>query len=218
MLLIERGTFFGVGDLLPFWVADMDFRVAEPIIEALRERVDHGIYGYTIRQDSYYDAIISWTKNRLGWEIEKEWIEYTPGVVPAINYAIQALCEPGDKIVIQQPVYYPFKNSILNNGCHVVNNPLVENGDHYDIDLADLDEKLKDPKVTMFILCSPHNPVSRVWTEEELRRIGELCLENNVVLISDEIHNDLVYSGNKQIMIASSDERFAMNTITCTAP
>lgn len=209
---------FGVEDALPFWVADMDFKVANPIIETIRERVDHGIYGYTERPDSYYNSIINWTKRRFDWDIQKEWIEYTPGVVPALNYLIQALCIPGDKIVIQEPVYYPFKNSILNNGCHVVDNPLIENEDYYDIDFEDLEVKLKDPKVTMFIFCSPHNPVSRVWSEEELRKIGNLCLENDVVLVSDEIHNDLVYSGFKHTMIAGLEEKFAMNSITLTAP
>lgn len=209
---------FGVEDVLPFWVADMDFKVANPIIEAIKERVDHGIYGYSGRPDSYYESIINWTKRRFGWDIKKEWIEYTPGVVPALNYLIQALCVPGDKIVIQEPVYYPFKNSILNNGCHVVDNSLVENGDHYDIDFVDLEVKLKDPKVKMFIFCSPHNPVSRVWTEEELKKVGNLCLENDVILVSDEIHNDLVYSGFKHTMIARLEEKFAMNSITLTAP
>lgn len=209
---------FGEDGILPFWVADMDFKVAEPIIEALRKRVEHGIYGYSVRPDSYYQAIINWTKRRFGWEIEKEWIEYTPGIVPAVNYLVQALLRPGDKVLIQEPVYYPFKKSVENNGCHVIVNELKYNGDFYEIDFQDFEEKVKDTKVKMFILCSPHNPVSRVWTEEELRKMGDICLANDVMVISDEIHNDLVYSGNKHIMFGSLSEELADISITCTAP
>jgi cystathionine beta-lyase len=209
---------FGEDGILPFWVADMDFKVAEPIIEALRKRVEHGIYGYSFRPDSYYQAIINWTKRRFGWEIEKEWIEYTPGIVPAVNYLVQALLRPGDKVLIQEPVYYPFKKSVENNGCHVIVNELKYNGDFYEIDFQDFEEKVKDTKVKVFILCSPHNPVSRVWTEEELRKMGDICLANDVMVISDEIHNDLVYSGNKHIMFGSLSEELADISITCTAP
>ena len=209
---------FGEEDALPFWVADMDFKVAEPIIEALRKRVEHGIYGYSVRSDSYYQAIIDWTKRHFGWEIKREWIEYTPGIVPAVNYLVQALLRPGDKVLIQQPVYYPFKKSVENNGCHIVVNELKYNGDFYEIDFDDFEDKIKDPKVKMFILCSPHNPVSRVWTEEELRKMGEICLANDVIIISDEIHNDLVYSGNKHIMFGSLDDDLANISVTCTAP
>lgn len=209
---------FGEDGILPFWVADMDFKVAEPIIEALRKRVEHGIYGYSVRPDSYYQAIINWTKRRFGWEIEKEWIEYTPGIVPAVNYLVQALLRPGDKVLIQEPVYYPFKKSVENNGCHVIVNELKYNGDFYEIDFQDFEEKVKDTKVKVFILCSPHNPVSRVWTEEELRKMGDICLANDVMVISDEIHNDLVYSGNKHIMFGSLSEELADISITCTAP
>lgn len=209
---------FGEDGILPFWVADMDFKVAEPIIEALRKRVEHGIYGYSVRPDSYYQAIINWTKRRFGWEIEKEWIEYTPGIVPAVNYLVQALLRPGDKVLIQEPVYYPFKKSVENNGCHVIVNELKYNGDFYEIDFQDFEEKVKDTKVKMFILCSPHNPVSRVWTEEELRKMGDICLANDVMVISDEIHNDLVYSGNKHIIFGSLSEELADISITCTAP
>lgn len=209
---------FGAPDLLPFWVADMDFKVAQPIIDAIIKRAEHGIYGYSKKTDSYYDAIINWTRRHFNWEIKKEWIEFTPGIVPAINYLIQTFCMPGDKVLIQQPVYYPFKKAIENNGCHVVDNTLIFNSEYYEIDFIDLEEKVKDPKVKMLILCSPHNPVSRVWTKEELTKIGQLCLDNDVLIISDEIHNDIVYSGNRHIMFASLCEEFAMNSITCTAP
>lgn len=209
---------FGETDIMPFWVADMDFKVAEPIIDAVVERAKHGIYGYSKGSDTYYEAIINWTRKRFDWEINKEWIEFTPGVVPAINYFIQAFCMPGDKVLIQQPVYYPFKRAIENNGCHVVDNTLKFNGEYYEIDFEDFEEKVKDPKVKMFILCSPHNPVSRVWTEEELTKLGLLCLENDVLVISDEIHNDLVFTGYKHIMFASLSHEFAMNSVTCTSP
>ena len=209
---------FGRGDVLSFWVADMEFKVAEPIIEALRKRVEHGIYGYSMRPDSYYNAIIDWTKTRFGWEIKKEWIDVTPGIVPAINYVIQTFCKPGEKVLIQQPVYYPFGQAIENNGVYIVNNPLVFNGESYDIDFDDFEKKAKDPKVTLFILCSPHNPVSRVWTKEELEKVGKICLDNNVLVVADEIHNDLIFSGATHTMFASINEEFAANSITCTAP
>jgi cystathionine beta-lyase len=209
---------FGEDGILPFWVADMDFKVAEPIIEALRKRVEHGIYGYSVRRNGYYQAIIDWTKKRFDWEIKREWIEFTPGIVPAVNYLVQALLRPGDKVLIQQPVYYPFKKSVENNGCHIVVNELKNNGDFYEIDFNDFEDKIKDSKVKMFILCSPHNPVSRVWTEEELRKMGKICLDNDVIVVSDEIHNDLVYSGNKHIMFGSLSEDLANISITCTAP
>lgn len=211
-------TMFGVSDVLPFWVADMDFRTAKPIVDAVVKRAEHGIYGYSKRTDTYFDAIIGWTKRRFGWDIRKEWIEYTPGVVPAINYIIQALCTPGDKVMIQQPVYYPFRRAIENNGCHVVDNMLRFNGDYYEIDFEDFEEKAKDPKVKLFILCSPHNPVSRVWTRAELERLGRICADNGVLVVADEIHNDLVYSGYEHIMFGSLGEEFALNSITCTAP
>ena len=209
---------FGCDDVLSFWVADMEFRVAEPIIEALRKRVEHGIYGYSMRPDSYYDAIIDWTKSRFGWEIKKEWIDVTPGIVPAINYIIQTFCKPGEKVLIQQPVYYPFGQAIENNGVYIVNSPLVFKGETYDIDFEDFEKKAKDPKVTLFILCSPHNPVSRVWTKEELEKVGKICLDNNVLVVADEIHNDLIFSKATHTMFASINKEFAANSITCTAP
>ena len=209
---------FGEEDLLPFWVADMDIKVAQPIVDAIVKAAEHGIYGYSIRPEEYYKAIIDWTEKRFGWKIDKEWIDYTPGIVPAVNYAIQAFCMPGDKVVIQQPVYYPFSNAINNNGCHVVSNDLVFDGEKYNMDFEDLESKLKDPKVTMMILCSPHNPVSRVWDLEDLKKVAQLCLENNVFLISDEIHNDLVYSGYKHTIFGLVGEEFLDNLMVCTAP
>ena len=209
---------FGEPDLMPFWVADMDFKVAEPIVEAIVKAAQHGIYGYSNRPASYYQAIIDWTERRFGWKLEKEWIEYTPGIVPAVNYAIQAFCMPGDNVLIQQPVYYPFANAINNNGCHVVSNDLIFDGEKYNMDIKDLEEKLKDPKTTMMILCSPHNPVSRIWSREELKKVAQLCLENEVLLISDEIHNDLVFSGYKHTIFGLVGDEYLNNLIVCTAP
>jgi len=209
---------FGESQMLPFWVADMDFKTAQPIIDAVVKNALHGIYGYSIRPNSYYEAIIDWTKQYFGWEIKKEWIAYVPGVVPAINYAIQAFCEEGDKVLIQEPVYYPFAKSILNNERVVVSNDLYYNGEHYEIDFADFEEKARDPRVKIFIMSSPHNPISRVWTKEELIKIGRLCIDNEVLIVSDEIHNDLVFKGYKHTMFASISEEFAQHSITCTAP
>ena len=209
---------FGEKEALPFWVADMDFRVAQPITEAISGSVDHGIYGYSKRPDSYYNAIIHWTERRFKWKIKKEWIVYTPGIVSAINQMIQAFCIPGDKILLQQPAYYQFTNAINKNGCQILGNELKLHGDYYEIDFDDFEKKVKDPQVKLFILCSPHNPVSRVWSKEELVKIGQICMDNDVLVIADEVHGDLVYSGNKHMMFASLKEEFAMNSITCTAP
>ncbi len=211
-------AFFGEENLQPFWVADMEFKAPEPVLEALKKVVDHGIFGYSARPDSYYQAIIDWTRRRFDYEIEKEWIAYTPGIVPAVNYVLQAFCMPGDKVIIQQPVYYPFARSIINNGCQVLDNPLLYQEGRYEIDFEDLEEKAKDPMTTLMILCSPHNPVSRVWTREELTRIGEICLENDVMILADEIHNDVVFSGHRHTFFASISKAFEARTITCTAP
>ena len=208
---------FGERDLLPFWVADMDFKTAPAIVEAVVKRAEHGIYGYSHRPDSYFQAIIDWTRKRFDWEIEKDWIIYTPGIVPAINYLLKSYTRPGDKVIIQNPVYYPFKNVIENNGCHAVNNRLIFDGESYHIDFEDFEEKAKDPDVKVFILCSPHNPVSRVWKKDELERLGKICLENDVLIIADEIHNDLVFKDYKHHMFAGLSEEFAKNSITCTA-
>lgn len=209
---------FGDEDLLSMWVADMDFKCPQPVVDALVERAQHGIFGYSEREDSYYQSIIDWNKRRNNWDLKKEWILYTPGIVPAINYMIQTFCYTGDKVIIQNPVYYPFLNAINNNGCHAQLNPLVFDGEKYQMDFNDLEEKAKDPRVKMMILCSPHNPVGRVWTEEELTRVGKICLENNVLVISDEIHSDLILDDNVHIPFARISEEFAQNSITCTAP
>ena len=162
-------------EVLPMWVADMDFRTAPSIIKALRERVEHGIFGYTRVPDSYYDAVIGWFKRRHAWEIRKEWIIYTSGVVPAVSAVIKALTVPGDKVVVQTPVYNCFFSSIRNNECEIVANPLCcDNNNRYYIDFDDLEQKVSDDKVKILLLCNPHNPVGRVWTKEEQKKIGNI--------------------------------------------
>jgi len=210
--------YFSVGDLLPLWVADMDFRAPPALLNELHKRVDHGIFGYTLPPDSYLEAIINWFHRRHDWKLEKDWIKFSPGVVPAINIIIQAFSRPGDNIIIQEPVYYPFADSIKANGRNVLNNQLVINQNHYEIDFKDLEEKCKTPRTKMIILCSPHNPVGRVWKKDELERLAEICIDNNVLIISDEIHCDLIFNGHKHIPIASLSEKIADHTITCVAP
>lgn len=210
--------YFGYGDLLPLWVADMDFRAPEALINALKKRVEHGIFGYNYPGEAYKEAVINWFKRRHNWTIEKDWILYAPGIVSAIDFIIQGYSLPGDGIIIQEPVYYPFRESIKINGREIVNNELIIENKKYQINFKDLEEKCKKPRVKMLILCSPHNPVCRVWTREELEQIGEVCLENNVIVISDEIHCDLIMPGYKHIPFATLSQKIADYTITCTAP
>jgi cystathionine beta-lyase len=205
-------------DVLPMWVADMDFEVAEPICEAIRKRASHSIYGYTSPSEEYYSAMCCWWKKRHDFELKKEWILFSPGVVPAVNMLIQAFTQSGDKVLIQVPVYTPFFEAIKNNGCQVVENPLINDNGSFTIDFKDLELKLSDPRVSVMILCSPHNPVGRVWTIEELTKIGELCLKYNVLVISDEIHSDLIYKQYKHTPFASICEEFKQNSATCVAP
>ncbi len=208
---------FGNSDVLPMWVADMDFEVPQPVIDAVVKRAQHGIYGYTEKPDSFYSSIASWLEKRHGWHISKDWISVCPGVVPAISLSVLSFTEPGDKVLVQTPVYYPFFSSIESNDRIIVNNQLKQENGKYFIDFEDLESKL-GRGVTAMILCSPHNPVGRVWSREELGKVGELCLKHNVLLISDEIHSDLVYAGNLHIPIASISEELAQRTVTCIAP
>ncbi|WDV45352.1 pyridoxal phosphate-dependent aminotransferase [Clostridiaceae bacterium M8S5] len=209
---------FGRSDLLPLWVADMDFKCPQPVIDAIINRAKHGIFGYAFIEDNFHNAVINWNKRRHNWDVKKEWIVFTPGIVTAVNQCVQAFCKPGDKIIIQNPVYYPFGEAILNNGCQIEHNQLIQKDDKYIIDFDDLKEKAKNPYVKMMILCNPHNPVGRVWSREELIKLGEICIENDVIIISDEIHRDLIYKGHKHIPFASISDEFAQNSITCTAP
>ena len=205
-------------NVLPMWVADMDFRTAPPIIEALQRRVAHGIFGYTRVPATYYDAVIGWMKRRHGWTVRREDIIYTTGVVPALSAIIKATTAPGDKVLVQTPVYNCFFSSIRNNGCILAENRLRFDGQTYHIDFDDLEAKAADPQVKLMILCSPHNPAGRVWTREELTRVGEICLRHGVLVLSDEIHCDLVYPGHKHIPFASLSEEFAQHSATCMSP
>ena len=209
---------FGSADCVPLWVADMDFRTAQPVIDAVTERAGHGIYGYALPGDEFYEAVIKWQKRRNGWEVKKEWIVFSPGVVPALWHIVRTFCSPGEKVILQSPVYYPFYKVIEDNGCQVINNRLINNGGRYEMNFEELERQAEDSSVKMMILCSPHNPVGRVWTKEELRRVSEICFANDVLLVSDEIHSDLVFRPNVHTPAASLSEELMMNTITCMAP
>ena len=205
-------------DVLPMWVADMDFHTAPAIVDALRRRVEHGIFGYTRVPDSYYRAVTDWFARRHHWTIEREWIIYTSGVVPAISAIIKALTEPGDKVLVQTPVYNCFFSSIRNNGCETITSPLVPIGNTFTIDYDDLERKAANPKVKVMLLCNPHNPAGRVWRREELIRIGEICIRHGVTVISDEIHCELVFHGHHYTPFASISDEFLQNSITCLSP
>lgn len=205
-------------DVLPLWVADMDFQVPRAVTEKLEEISRFGIFGYSSGTGAYFDAVHNWYLERFGWDIKREWMLNTPGVVFAVAMAVKGLTEPGDGVLIQQPVYYPFKRVITDNGRKPVNSPLVLEDGRYRMDLEDFEQKLRTENVKLFILCSPHNPVGRVWTEEELRAVGELCVKYGVMVLSDEIHCDFVYDGSRHRVFADLDERFADITVTCTAP
>ncbi len=233
--------------IIPMWVADMDFPTAPAIIEALRRRVEHGVFGYSLVPDSYYEAVVSWFSRRHQWHIEREWIQYTTGVVPALSVIVKAFTEPGDKVILQTPVYNCFFSSVRNNGCEVLGSMLrhsrnpqegnaregnaqegntqegnTREGDgetaslsRYTMDFADLEAKAHDPRAKLLILCNPHNPVGRVWTREELERVAEICRKNNVIVVSDEIHNELCYRGRRYVPFGTVDME---NAIVCTSP
>lgn len=218
---VERGK---PAEVLPLWVADMDFQVSEEITKSLHAAVEHGIYGYTQPKDPYYNAIMNWMKKNHQWETKKEWIVKTPGVVFALGAAVKAFTKPGDAVLIQNPVYYPFTNIIRDNDRRVIDNTLVyekrvtEGKSQYSIDYEDFERKIVQENIKLFMLCNPHNPVGRVWTREELQYLGEICLRHHVIVVSDEIHNDFVYPGFEHTVFANVDPRFAEFTVTCTAP
>lgn len=204
--------------VLPMWVADMDFRTAPAIIDALQKRVAHGIFGYTRVPDAYYDAVTSWFSRRHGWDIDREWIIYTSGVVPAVSAVIKALTVPGDKVIVQTPVYNCFFSSIRNNGCEIVSNPLRRAADTYEMDFDALERCTADPRAKVMLLCNPHNPAGRVWTPDELTRLGNICLRNGVTVVADEIHCELVYQGFKYTPFASLSDAFLHRSVTCVSP
>lgn len=204
--------------VLPMWVADMDFRTAPAIIDALQKRVAHGIFGYTRVPDAYYDAVTSWFSRRHGWDIDREWIIYTSGVVPAVSAVIKALTVPGDKVIVQTPVYNCFFSSIRNNGCEIVSNPLRRTADTYEMDFDALERCAADPRAKVMLLCNPHNPAGRVWTPDELTRLGNICLRNGVTVVADEIHCELVYQGFKYTPFALLSDAFLHRSVTCVSP
>jgi len=211
----ERGK---NGDELSLWVADMDFQVAKPITDALQAQVNHGIYGYTEVKSDYFDIVKNWFKDNFDWEIKKGSLVKTPGVVYAIAMAVKAFTKEGEAVIIQQPVYYPFSEMIIANNRKLVNSPLVLKEGRYEIDFEDFEKKIVKNNVKLFILCSPHNPVGRVWSVEELKKIGDICIKHGVVIFSDEIHADFVYEPNKHHVFASLGESYAANSVIATAP
>ena len=204
--------------LLPMWVADMDFRTAPCVIDALRKRVEHGVFGYEHVPETYYDAVINWFRRRHGWTMRREWLIYPTGVVPAVSAIIKAVTQPGDKVLVQSPVYNCFFSSIRNNGCVMEDNHLVYADGSYTIDFDDFERRASDPKVKAFLLCNPHNPAGRVWSEAELRRMGDICIRHGVFVIADEIHCDIVMPGYKYTPFASLSDDFLRHSDTCTAP
>lgn len=212
---VERGM---PEDILPLWVADMDFRTAPCITERIQKDAAFGIFGYTDSKDDYFQTLSKWYETYFNWKVEKDWLVKTPGIVLAIATAVSAFTKEGDSVLIQQPVYYPFSSVIRNNNRKLVNNELVLKEGRYEMDLVDFEKKIVQEKVKLFILCSPHNPVGRVWTEEELQRIGEICLKYDVKIVSDEIHSDFVYPGIVHHVLMTVNKRFQDICIVCTAP
>lgn len=205
-------------DILPLWVADMDFKVAKEISDAVIKRTEHGIFGYSEVQDGYFEAIKGWMQEKHSWNVERRWLVKTPGIVFALAMAVQAYTEPGDAVLLQQPVYYPFSEVILDNDRKLIDNTLVLGEDNkYHIDFDDFEQKIQEHKIKLFFLCNPHNPVGRVWTIDELKRLGDICIKYNVIVVSDEIHEDFVFEGKHQVFAAISEE-LRKQTITCTSP
>ncbi len=211
----ERGV---PEDVLPLWVADMDFKTAPSITDCIHKMADHGIFGYTEAKDDYYEIVANWYKERFDWSVQRNWLVKTPGVVFALAMCVKAFTKEGDGVLIQQPVYYPFSEVIVDNGRRLVNSPLVYRDGKYTIDLVDFEEKIVKEQVTLFMLCSPHNPVGRVWTKQELIAMEEICLKHGVTVVSDEIHSDFVWEGRTHHILAAIDKRYEQNTIICTAP
>lgn len=208
---------YGTTDLLPMWEADLDFPTAPCIKEAIVKRAEHGIYGYTIREESFFNAIINWQEKRNNWKIKKEWIRNSTGTIPAVSVAVNAFTRPGDKVIIQDPVYYRFFDSITFNGRHVVHNTMKYEDGQYHIDFEDL-EKQVDSRVKMLILCNPQNPLGKVFSKEELIKLGEFCLKHNIIILSDEVYSDIVFSDHKHIPIASLSRELEMSTVTLFGP
>ena len=212
---VERGR---PADVLPLWVADMDFRTLPQVQAALEQTVQHGIFGYSESGNSYFEAVADWFQQHHHWRPQREWLVKTPGVVFALAAAVRAFTKPGEAVLLQQPVYYPFSEVITDNDRVLVNSPLVLKNGHYEIDFADFEKKVTENNVKLFLLCSPHNPVGRVWTKEELFQVGSICAKHHVLVAADEIHADFVWPGHSHYSFFTVDPKFAEFTILCTSP
>jgi len=213
-----RKKIFGREDIVPMWIADMDFESPKPVVDAILKRAEHSIFGYVFRPSSYSESIINWFSKRYNWEISKDWLNYSPGVVPALSFIALSFSHPGDKIIVQSPAYRRFFEVITPNGRQVLNNRLLLKNGKYIIDFDDFEKKASDSRAKLFFLCNPHNPVGRVWTREEIIKLGRICIKNNIIIVSDEIHSDLIYKGYKHVVFASISEEFAQNSITLNSP
>jgi cysteine-S-conjugate beta-lyase len=212
-----RERFFGDKEVLPLWVADMDFKTPDFIVDAIKKRAEHEIYGYTFRGDSYFQAIIDWMKRRHSWEIQKEWISFSPGVVAGLTFAIETFSKTGDGVVVQPPVYFPFFDCVKGTKRKMIENPLKIDNGRYTFDFEDLKSKI-DGNTKLLLLCNPQNPGGMVWTREELTELANICLENKIMIISDEIHSDLIFEGHQHIPIATVSEEIAQNCMVSMAP
>lgn len=214
---VYTDRYFEPGGPIPMWVADMDFKTAKPIIDALVERASHGIFGYTGKSPAYFKAVCHWMKKKHNWDIRPEWIVATPGIFSAIHMLINTFTDVSEKVVITSPIYFPFVGATLKNGRQPLSSPLKFENRRYILDFEDIEKKARDPLAKIMFLCNPHNPVGRVWSKEELIKVGEICLKNNVVVISDEVHLDIIYEGYKYTPFASISNEFALNSVTCTS-
>jgi cystathionine beta-lyase len=208
--------YFNDKDIFPMWVADMDFKSPPAVIEAVLKIAEFGIFGYSGVPRSYFEAVIGWMKKRHGWDVEKDWIALSPGVVPALHVLVSALTQPGDQVILQTPIYFPFFDAVNCNGRVVLDNPLHLEGEQYVMDLADLERKIT-PLTKMIIMCNPQNPIGRVWRKDELKSLGDLCLKNKIVMVSDEIHSDIIYKGYKHVPFTMVSQEFIDSSIICTA-
>jgi cystathionine beta-lyase len=217
---------FGRKDIIPMWVADMDFPVAPPIVEALKKRIGHEFYGYTLPGTGVIDAVVERMQRKFNWKIEREWVVLTPGVVPALNIAVRAFTHPGDEVILQEPVYFPFFSAVTSNGCQISNNELKLEGGRYEMDYADLENRfharagaIPTPnRVKAIIFCNPHNPIGRLWNKDEITRMGEVVIRHGAVVISDEIHSEILFKGSRHTPFASISEEFEQNCVVCMAP
>ncbi|MGD7053227.1 MalY/PatB family protein [Sutcliffiella horikoshii] len=213
----ETARVFGSSDVLPMWVADMDFKAPQEVTKAIIDKAEHGIYGYTAISTSVHDAVTSWFQKQHGWELKQEWLTYISGVVPALSATIQTFSNPGDKVIVFSPVYYPFYDMVTYNNRKLITSPMEYRNGRYYMDLQDFESKLDD-EVKLLLLCNPHNPGGTVWTREELEQLGEICVKHNIIIVSDDIHADLVFNNHTYYPLASISEDIAMQTVTCIAP